>query len=171
MLRNIARAGSLMLALFAVTVMALVLHHESPATDPTPLFQGARIDASTLALFQRSCQNCHSGNTHWPWYSRIPPASWVIAKDVHEARAHLNLSHWNSYGAEQQESLLTQIGSVVRTGRMPLSRYTLIHRDAVLTETERRQVYEWSRAEKKRLRAAGTGSAGPIGKPEGELKK
>jgi hypothetical protein len=159
MLRNITRAGFIALALFAMTLMGLALHHDPPATHPTPLFQGANIDQSTLALFQRSCQNCHSENTHWPWYSRIPPASWMIAKDVHEARAHVDFSHWNSYSAAQQESLVTRIGAVVRIGRMPLSRYTVLHRDAILTPTERQQVYEWSRAEKKRLRSAGAGSA------------
>jgi hypothetical protein len=37
---------------------------------------------------------------------------------------------------------------------MPLPRYTLLHREAVLTSQERLHIYEWSRAERKRLRAA-----------------
>jgi hypothetical protein len=138
--------------------MALVLHSKAPAAHTDPLFQGARIDQATLNLFQRSCQNCHSENTEWPWYSRIPPASWMIAKDVREARAHVNLSHWSSYGTEQQENLLTRIAAVVRTGRMPLSRYTFLHREAILTASERQQIYEWSRAERRRLRATGPDS-------------
>ena len=157
MRRIITRAGFIALALFAMTVMALVLHTEAPPAYAIPLFQRAEIDPATLALFQRSCQNCHSENTQWPWYSRIPPASWVIAKDIQEARSHVNLSHWNSYSVDEQQDLLTRIGSAVRTHQMPLPRYTFLHRDAVLTAEERETIYEWSRAEKKRLRAAEVG--------------
>jgi hypothetical protein len=79
----------------------------------------------------------------------------VIGKDVDDARRHLNFSNWDSYRPEEQEEFLTRIGSVARTGQMPLPRYTLLRREAVLASQERQQIYEWSRAEKKRLRAAG----------------
>jgi len=155
MLRRITRAAPFTLALSAATLTALALHPDPPPAHGKPLFQGAKIDAPTLALFQRSCQNCHSENTQWPWYSRIPPASWMIAEDIRAARRHVDFSHWNSYSAAEQENLLTRIGAAARTRRMPLRRYTLLHREAVLTAQERRQIYEWSRAEKKRLRSAG----------------
>jgi hypothetical protein len=146
-------ASLLMLAMFAATLAGIALHPEPPAHSK-PLFQGARIDSPTLALFQRACQNCHSENTQWPWYSRIPPASWMVAKDVATARRHVNFSNWDSYRPVEQEDLLARIGSAARTGRMPLPRYTLLHREAVLAPQERQQIYEWTRAERKRLRAA-----------------
>jgi hypothetical protein len=82
--------------LFGVTLAGLALHPEPPARGK-PLFQGAQIDEPTLALFQRACQNCHSENTQWPWYSLIPPASWMIAKDVNDAHSYVNFSNWSSY--------------------------------------------------------------------------
>jgi Haem-binding domain len=142
------------IALFAAALTALALRPGLPPAHADPLFQGAHIDDPTLALFQRACQNCHSSNTQWPWYNRIPPASWMIEKDVNDARHHANFSSWDSYRPEKQAELLTRIGSAVRTGRMPLPRYTLLHREAVLTSLERQRIYEWSRAEKKRLRGA-----------------
>jgi hypothetical protein len=139
--------------MFALVLIALALYPQPPSVQGRPLFQGARIDSLTLALFQRSCQNCHSESTQWPWYSRIPPVSWMIAKDVNDARRQANFSDWDSYGEVQQEYILTRIGAAVRTGRMPLARYTLLHREAVLTSQEREQVYEWTKAERKRLRS------------------
>ena len=62
-----------------------------PPAQSTQLFQGAQIDGPTLALFERACQNCHSENTEWPWYGRIPPISWAIRKDINEARQRFNL--------------------------------------------------------------------------------
>ena len=141
-------------ALVAATLAAPTPHHEPPA-QAKPLFQGAKIDGPTLALFRRACQNCHSENTHWPWYSRIPPVSWVIGKDVVNARRHVNFSNWDAYRPEEQGELLARIGSAVRSGRMPLRRYTLLHREAVLASRERLQIYEWTKTERKRLRAAG----------------
>jgi hypothetical protein len=147
-------ASLLAVALLAVTLTGLALHPEPLPAHGKPLFQGAQIDQSTLALFQRACQNCHSENTQWPWYSRIPPASWMIGRDVYEARRHVDFSNWNSYFSEEREDFLTTIGLAARTGRMPLPRYTLLHREAILSSKERLQIYEWSKAEKKRLRAA-----------------
>ena len=140
-------------AMLAWVLIALVLHPQPPPVQGRALFQGAQIDSLTLALLQRSCQNCHSESTQWPWYSRIPPVSWMIAKDVNDARRQVNFSYWDSYAEGQQEDLLTRIGAMVRTGRMPLPRYTLLHREAVLTPQEREQLYEWTKAERKRLRS------------------
>src|SRR5713101_1049914 len=144
-------ASLLAVALFAVTLTRLALHPDPLSAHGKPLFQGAQIDDPTMALFQRACQNCHSENTQWPWYSRIPPASWMIGKDVDDARRHVNFSNWDSYRPDEQQNFLTRIGIAARSGQMPLPRYTLLHREAVLTSQERQQIYEWTRAEKKRL--------------------
>jgi hypothetical protein len=155
MLRIFIAASLFAVALFGVAITGLVLHPEPPPANGKPLFQGAQIDEPTLALFQRACQNCHSENTRWPWYSRIPPASWMITKDVNDARSHVNFSNWGSYGPDEQKTFLSQIGVNVRTGRMPLPRYTLLHRGAILAPQERQQIYEWSRAAQKRLQNEG----------------
>src|SRR5690242_21466246 len=126
--RIIYWAGSIVLALFTAILTARVHHPEPTLAHREPLFQGAQIDEPALLLFQRSCQNCHSENTRWPWYSRIPPASWMIARDIADARRHVNFSRWNSYSAVERENLLTRIGAAARTGRMPLRRYTLLDR-------------------------------------------
>ena len=154
-MRLFTRAAPILLLLFGVTLMALA-HHPNP--DPahvTPLFPGARIDNPTLHLFQRACQNCHSENTRWPWYSRVPPATWMIARDINNARRRVNFSRWDSYPPDEQEKLLTRIGAAVRTAQMPLPRYMFLHREAVLTGPERQQIYDWTRAERKRLRPTG----------------
>src|SRR5262252_4581470 len=101
MLRKITRTGSITLMLVGVTLGALVLR---PGSAPVAgvLLPGATIDRSILTLLERSCQNCHSENTQRPWYSRIPPASWIIANDIREARSHVNFSNWDSYSSEGQ---------------------------------------------------------------------
>jgi len=57
-----------------------------------PLLSGADVDPAVVRILEKSCQNCYSERTEWPWYSYVAPMSWLIEKDVHEARSHLNLS-------------------------------------------------------------------------------
>jgi len=116
------------------------------------VLRDAQIDSETLALFERACQNCHSERTEWPWYSHIAPVSWLIARDVQQARLHMNLSRWQEYSSDERLGLLSEIGSAVRNRQMPKQRYLLLHPEARLTDKERLQIYEWTRTERSRLR-------------------
>ena len=119
----------------------------------TPILSGAGIDAETLGLFERACQDCHSFNTDLPPYARIAPMSWAIERDVQQARLHMNLSRWPDYAVEDRTMLLSEIGSAVTNGEMPLPRYVLLHREARLSSHERQQIYQWTRLERKRLKS------------------
>ena len=121
-----------------------------------PLLTGAVVDAETLRILQRSCQNCHSQNTDWPWYSYIAPASWLIEKDVHEARSHMNLSGWSQYSLEEKQALLADLAAAVRSRQMPPPRYTLMHRSAKLSAQELDWIYQWARGERRRLKSLTT---------------
>src|SRR5690349_3470660 len=56
-----------------------------------PLFAGTGLARDVNSVFERSCQDCHSERTEWPWYSYLPPISWLIENDVYQARSHMNL--------------------------------------------------------------------------------
>lgn len=117
-----------------------------------PILREAQIEPETLALFERACQNCHSERTEWPWYSHVAPMSWLLARDVQQARSHMNLSRWQEYSTDERLGLLSEIGSAVRNREMPKQRYLLLHPEARLTDGERLQIYEWTRTERSRLR-------------------
>ena len=144
-------------------LLALVAATLSPSARPAssvrpllagarPLLAGSAANGRTLAVIGRSCANCHSEQTDWPWYSRIPPASWMIEKDVSAARTKMNLSRWDEYGAERKRQILGSIASSVRNGRMPLARYLMLHPKARLSEEDALLLETWSRAERRRLR-------------------
>src|SRR5688572_8675105 len=57
-------------------------------------------------VLERSCYDCHSHETNWPWYAYVAPASWKLAYDVGEARAELNFSTWKAYRPDKRERLL-----------------------------------------------------------------
>ena len=116
------------------------------------ILRGTQIDPETVAMVRRACQNCHSEEAEWPWYSHIAPVSWLVAHDVQEARSHMNLSHWQDYSTNDRLRLLSAMGSAVRNREMPVERYVLLHPEARLTDAERQKIYQWTRSERGRLK-------------------
>jgi len=78
--------------------------------------------------------------------------SWLIEKDVHDARDAMNLSRWNDYDSNRRRQILTELGSLVRNHVMPPRRYLLLHPEARLSDSETDALYSWTQAERKRLR-------------------
>ena len=108
--------------------------------------------AHVRAVLERACQNCHSEQTEWPAYSYLPVVSWATERDVAEARRHMDLSHWDRYSTEQRRDLLARIGTEVRSRRMPLPRYVLLHPEARLSESEIQAIYDWTKVQRRALR-------------------
>jgi hypothetical protein len=120
-----------------------------------PLLAGAEVDPAIVQIVERSCQNCHSQRTTWPWYSYVAPVSWLIENDVWKARGHMNLSVWDQYTVEKRQELLGELAAAVRSRQMPPPRYTLLHSNAKLSDTESDQIYQWARGERRRLKSIG----------------
>ncbi len=119
----------------------------------SPLLSGASIDAGTQTIIRRSCANCHSDSTEWPWYSYVAPVSWLIENDVQRGRSRMNLSQWQAYTTEQKVALLDEIETLTKDRVMPFRRYLLLHRDARLSDADINEVSVWIRAERDRLRS------------------
>jgi hypothetical protein len=118
-----------------------------------PIFYGAQIEIPVLNIARRSCQNCHSEQTAWPWYSYIPPVSWMVEKDVREGRDHFNMSRWDEYSEEKRVEILSKISVMIRNKQMPLPRYTWLHPNAKMSDADISVIDHWSHAERRRLRA------------------
>jgi Haem-binding domain len=94
---------------------------------------------------QRSCYDCHSNQTRWPWYSAAAPLSWWIHYEVDEGRRRLNFSSWTDYvsdpGTEDQK--LNEIAHLIANDAMPPWYYRAMHPDARLTPPERAAITRW----------------------------
>ena len=116
-----------------------------------PLLSGAQIDRDVLAILERSCRDCHSEATRYPWYAYVAPVSWWIKHDVSEGRRHLNLSRWSEYTLVRRERSLSEIANQVRDHEMPLWQYTILHGNAKLSESDVNAIFQWTQAERARL--------------------
>src|SRR4030095_2473559 len=76
-----------------------------------PLMKGSNVPARVRSILERACQDCHSENTVWPWYSHIPPISLQIHRDVERGRAFMDLSKWSDYTETQRRGYTSAIGA------------------------------------------------------------
>jgi mono/diheme cytochrome c family protein len=144
------RTRLILLALAGLVVAGSLLTR-LPAVSDRPILQGARIDAAVLAIIQRSCADCHSEATRYPWYSHVAPVSFLVVSDVAGGREHLNLSRWSEYPAIRRMRSLSEIANQVKDGEMPLWQYILIHRDAKLSAADVEAIFQWTQTERARL--------------------
>jgi Haem-binding domain len=117
-----------------------------------PLMTGSNVPAPVRSILERACEDCHSENTVWPWYSHIPPISWQIYSDVEKGRALMDLSKWSDYTENQRRGYTVAIGAAIQNHLMPPSKYVRMHREARLSSDELELVRAWVLAEHKTAR-------------------
>jgi hypothetical protein len=124
----------------------------NPTVDPSHTLKAvAQVPPEVDQILVRSCNDCHSNNTVWPWYSKVAPSSWLVTSDVSDGRRHLNFSEWSAIPTERKQRRLSQICSEVDEGEMPLKQYTWIHKDSPLDRQQRDAVCTWTKAEQQRI--------------------
>lgn len=124
----------------------------NPESDPSASIErDQNVPPDVRALVRRSCFDCHSNETVWPWYSAITPANFLVAGDVTAGRKRLNFSDWQSYKAIRRQGLLERISDQVFFGQMPLPQYLYLHPEAKLSDEEVRILIDWADGEADRL--------------------
>lgn len=110
-----------------------------------------KVDAppDVEAVLRKSCFDCHSNETQWPFYARIAPSSWLMARDVNKGRARLNMSDWGEVDEEERAIDRKDMWEQVEAGEMPPWFYLPLHPSARLSDSERALLKNWMMAEKK----------------------
>jgi hypothetical protein len=134
-----------------IAVTSLATSPPKSAGGDQLILAGAQIDSRVLTLLQRSCRDCHSDITRYPWYSYVAPVSWLIRSDVTRGRRHLDLSRWSEYPVVRRERCLSEIANQVKDRDMPLLQYTWIHRNARLSDADVDAIFQWTQTERARL--------------------
>jgi hypothetical protein len=91
-----------------------------------------------------ACYDCHSDKTVYPFYNRIAPVSWLLARDVRNGKEHMNFSEWATYDRKKQIKLLSKICDELKAGEMPLKSYVFMHSKAVINPDELEAICQWT---------------------------
>ena len=127
-------------------LVALVVIQFVPVdTSNPPVIGDVPTSPAVKAVLRRACYDCHSNETEWPWYARVAPVSWLIARDVRKGRAELNFSTWNQYTTQQRVKKLKETWEEVTAGEMPPWFYLPVHREARLSAEDRALLTQWAR--------------------------
>ncbi len=130
--REVALLAGVVAALFGVIQLLPV---GAPRSNPPVVAEPQWDSPRTRELFFRACADCHSNQSRWPWYSKVAPASWLVAHDVAEAREHLNVSEWHRPQRDADEA-----AEMVRKGEMPFWIYRPMHAEARLDDATKREL-------------------------------
>jgi hypothetical protein len=90
------------------------------------------------AILARACNDCHTNETKWPLYARIAPGSWLMARDVHNGRTHLNFSEWADHDDDERQTDFENCWEQVESGAMPKWFYVFpLHPKAKLSDADK----------------------------------
>jgi len=157
---NRARVKKVLVALVVFLVVIQII--QPGRTNPhvaasRSLPSHVRVPEDVYSALIRSCGDCHSNQTHWPWYSRVAPLSWVITDDVNEGRRHMNFEDWETLeAAKQANDRLIGICEEIKKKGMPPFSYRLVHQNLRLKPEEMASLCSWSQSFR-------TNSAGTVG--------
>jgi hypothetical protein len=117
----------------------------NPVTDPSLALESRLpVDPKVETILIRSCADCHSNRTRWPWYTNVAPVSWFVIGHVNDGRRDLNLSEWGNYDKRKQTTRLDQMCQLAKAGDMPLGSYTPLHPGSKLSGDEVKALCEWT---------------------------
>lgn len=148
------KAILLVAAIFGLVFAGLLVFppaRTNPASNPADRIDVvAHATPEVTAILDRSCRDCHSNETRWPWYSRLPPLSIGIVDHVNDGRRHMNFSKWGTYDPEDAREFFIDMCALARKRDMPMPSYTWIHRDAPLSDADIATLCAWTEAERRR---------------------
>lgn len=109
------------------------------------------IPADVRGTLKVACNDCHTNNSRYPWYWNIQPAAWFLNGHIIEGKRNLNFSIFTSYPIGRQYKIFDNISKEVKSGDMPLTSYSLIHRDAILSDAQKTAIENWAAASRKQI--------------------
>ena len=154
-MKKMLKWGFVVLVVLFLGAQAFQPDRTNPPVDETQtIYASLHVPLEVRSILERSCNDCHSHQTIWPWYSYVAPTSWLTASDVQTGRRMLNLSTWGTYKKSRMLNKLDQISDQLSDGKMPLRKYLLMHPNAKLSKAEVDLVTSWAEKERDRLMGA-----------------
>jgi hypothetical protein len=114
------KQGALGLVVILAAAQLIQPDRTNPPIDASRTIAAHAGSATGLAaVLGRSCGDCHSNATLWPWYTRVAPVSWLMASGVRKGREVVNFSEWGAYSPDARRTLLSASCEAASSGRMP----------------------------------------------------
>ncbi len=155
MLKKLIKIVAILLGIILVGIQFFRIDKTDPPIDPGETLEAAvTVPPDISLIIGRACNDCHTHKTVYPWYTNVQPFGWFVKDHVVQGREELNLSRFNTLDKKKKKRKLEEICDEVSSGSMPLPSYLWIHRDAVLADSEKQAICDWTKTETAKLDAA-----------------
>jgi len=136
---------------------------ENPPPPPPPVDPAAEklkalneeYVAKVKGILNKKCLDCHTLNTRYPWYFKIPGVQSWMRSDILEGRKKLNLSNDFPFSGHTEIPLikkdLEELIEEVESKSMPPMLYRWMHRDSVLDDRDVMIIVDWAKKAKDSL--------------------
>jgi hypothetical protein len=147
--------------LIASAIVFAVMQFFGPRPNNPPTIESHTIESELKVptrienMMSRACMDCHSHQTHWPWYSRVAPVRWWLVNHVNRGRKDIDFSEWMQYPPGFVIGNLRSMGQAVERNVMPLDSYIILHPAAKLSDEERKCFSDWALTEAQHLQKIG----------------
>jgi len=137
----------ILIFLLVVLVVIQFIHpkpNKSAGDQPNSIAKAYAIPSDVESILKKACNDCHSNNTKYPWYSNIQPVDWWLNNHIQDGKKHLNYDEYTNRSLRYQYHKMEETIEMVKEGEMPLESYTWIHKDAKLTAEEKSKLTGWA---------------------------
>ena len=137
-----------LLLLFALVVIQFFRpkKNQQEGIPSTHIATQYTVPEDVATILNKACNDCHTNNTRYPWYSNIQPVAWWLDDHVKDGKKELNFSEYTNKRPRYMYHKMEEVIEQVKEGEMPLASYTWIHKDAILTDAEKNKLYDWANA-------------------------
>lgn len=136
-----------LLLIFGLTFIGIqffpTLKNYNTEISKNDLLLSKPVPSQVATYLENACYDCHSNQTHYPWYYKVQPLAWIIESDIQNGKNTLNFNDFMSYKEEKQAQLLLEIKKTVEKKSMPPKYYRILHREAHLSKGERLSIEKW----------------------------
>lgn len=133
--------------LLGLVVIQFIHPKRNKAEGPQPnnISQSFEVPGPVKEVLARSCNDCHSNNTDYPWYARFQPVHWWLNNHIREGKSGLNFDEYTNKSLRYQYHKMEETVEMIEDKKMPLESYTWTHKDAKLTDNERVMLINWAK--------------------------
>ena len=164
----------ILLGLLVILVAIQFIHpkrNTSEGPQPNYIGNSYTVPDDVKAILAKACNDCHSNNTRYPWYSKLQPVDWWMNKHIVDGKKHLNFDEFTNRPAKYQKHKLEETIEVVKEGEMPLKSYTWTHKDAKLTTDEKVKITNWAQSVMNGIAGSSSAANDKTEKEENEKEK
>jgi len=136
--------------LFVLLVLLIIIQFIHPSRNiskgeqPNNISRAFNVPTEVRTVLDKACMDCHSNNTRYRWYFKIQPLDWWLTHHINEGKQELNFDEYANKPLRYQYHKMESTVDQIKKDEMPLNSYLWVHKDAVLTDSEKNILISWA---------------------------